>query len=184
MDRYPKQLRDKLTKCRRGDTMRLFIAVNFDRETKRKLIAVQKRLKKVGPGNFSPPENLHLTLAFLGEVPPDRTAVVKRAMEQTAVPDLILTFDHAGCFQRDGGDVWWVGLAENRALLEMRMELCGHLSAAGFKLESRRFAPHITLARQPVTNGPQWGAVYLIILFYGTHIDLSIQDLNPEVTLI
>jgi 2'-5' RNA ligase len=134
--------------CRRWDAMRLFIAVNFDQETKRNMIAVQGRLRKAGPGNFSRPENLHLTLAFLGEVMPGRVAAVKQAMEQTSVPDLILTFDHMGCFQRDGGDVWWIGLAENRALLEMQKELCGYLSAAGFKLESSRFAPHITLARK------------------------------------
>jgi 2'-5' RNA ligase len=144
---YIKQSGTSQLKCRRWDSMRLFIAVNFDQETKRNMLVVQERLRKVGQGNFSSPENLHLTLAFLGEVTPDRAAAVKRAMEQTAVRDLILTFDHAGCFQRDGGDVWWLGLAENRALLEMRQELCGHLSAAGFKLESRRFSPHITLAR-------------------------------------
>jgi 2'-5' RNA ligase len=128
--------------------MRLFIAVNFDKETKRNMIAVQERLRKVGQGNFSRPENLHLTLVFLGEVTPNRAAAVKQAMEQTSVQDLLLTFDHVGCFQRDGGNVWWIGLAENRALLEMRKELCGYLSAAGFKLESSRFAPHITLARE------------------------------------
>ncbi|MGD9155675.1 MAG: RNA 2',3'-cyclic phosphodiesterase [Bacillota bacterium] len=128
--------------------MRLFIAVNFDKETKRNMIAVQERLRKVGQGNFSRPENLHLTLVFLGEVTPNRAAAVKQAMEQTSVQDLLLTFDHVGCFQRDGGNVWWIGLAENRALLEMRKELCGYLSAAGFKLESSRFSPHITLARK------------------------------------
>lgn len=128
--------------------MRLFIAVNFGGETKRNIIAVQERLREAGRGNFSRPENLHLTLAFLGEVAPDRVPAVRQAMDQTAIRPLALRFDHVGCFQRGGGDIWWIGFAENEALLEMRKELCGRLSAAGFVLESRRFSPHVTLARE------------------------------------
>ena len=52
--------------------MRLFIAINFDEETKQSIIAVQRRLREWGRGNFSHPENLHLTLAFLGETAPER----------------------------------------------------------------------------------------------------------------
>ena len=140
--------------------MRLFIAVNFDEETRRNISAVQERLREIGRGSFSRPENLHLTLAFLGEVAPDRAAAVRQTMERTAVRPLVLTFDHVGRFQRDGGDIWWIGLAENKALLELQKELCGHLSAAGFPLESRRFSPHITLAREVLLHRqPDRGAL-------------------------
>ena len=48
--------------------MRLFIAINFNDSTLKKLLAVQEELKnKAVKGRFSWPENLHLTLAFLGE---------------------------------------------------------------------------------------------------------------------
>lgn len=128
--------------------MRLFIAINFDEGTKQKILAVQQRLRQLGQGNFSRPENLHLSLAFLGEIPPTRVNAVKQAMKQTAVPPLTLSFDHVGRFARGSSDLWWIGLAENRGLVNLQKELCGHLAQEGFLLEIRSFSPHITLARE------------------------------------
>lgn len=132
--------------------MRLFIAINFDKETKQNIIAVQRRLRELGRGNFSRPENLHLTLAFLGEVAPERVAVIRRLMDKLNVPQLRLVFDHVGRFQRDGGDVWWIGLEPNKALLALQKELYHQLIDAGFQLDNRRFSPHITLARKVVLD--------------------------------
>ena len=61
--------------------MRLFVAIEFDEKTKSKMIDVQDQLRAaVLHGNFSRPENLHLTLAFLGEVPEERVGGIIRAM--------------------------------------------------------------------------------------------------------
>lgn len=128
--------------------MRLFLAVNFDDATKHRILAVQQRLREAAQGEFSRPENLHLTLAFLGEVPEQKAAAVRRAMDRTGAVPLGLTFDQIGSFHRDGGDIWWIGLAQNPALLRQQQELCGNLIAGGFRLEKRRFSPHITLARR------------------------------------
>ena len=130
--------------------MRLFIAVNFDGQTKENLLLLQSRLRKLGSGSFSRPENLHLTLAFLGEVAPRRVAVICRLMDQITFSVLRLTFGHLGCFKREGGDIWWAGLAPNRALTDLQEELSRRLTDAGFPLECRRFSPHITLARRVV----------------------------------
>lgn len=127
--------------------MRLFIAVNFDQETVARLLAVQDRLRELGRGRFSRPENLHLTLAFLGKTAPGRVGDICRAMEETGARPLTLRFDRTGCFHRDGGDIWWAGLAENSSLADLQRELCCRLSAEGFSLENRSFSPHITLAR-------------------------------------
>lgn len=145
--------------------MRLFLAVNFDDATKHRIQAVQQRLHEAAQGEFSRPENLHLTLAFLGEVPVQRAATVRRAMDRTGVVPLNLTFDQIGFFRRDGGNIWWIGLAENPALLRLQQELCGNLIAEGFRLEERRFSPHITLARrvrlqQEVNRGTILGAPF------------------------
>ncbi|MFR1803136.1 MAG: RNA 2',3'-cyclic phosphodiesterase, partial [Faecalispora jeddahensis] len=102
--------------------MRLFLAVNFDDATKHRIQAVQQRLYEAAQGEFSRLENLHLTLAFLGEVPAQRAATVRRAMDRTGVVPLNLTFDQIGFFRRDGGDIWWIGLAENPALLRLQQE--------------------------------------------------------------
>ncbi len=134
--------------------MRLFVAINFDENTKTPLTGVHNRLRALGQGSFSAPENLHLTLSFLGETRPERVAGIKHAMEQTTVLPLSLIFDHVGCFKRDGGDIWWLGLADNPMLVEMQKTLSSHLSAEGFQLERRRFSPHITLARKVILREP------------------------------
>lgn len=127
--------------------MRLFIAINFDRKTKENLLAVQGRLKTYGRGNFTREENLHLTLAFLGELPEDRIPDIKAAMDSVTVPEMRLIFSDVGCFRNDS-ELWWIGIKENKALTALQKELTAALKARGFKLESRRFVPHITLARQ------------------------------------
>jgi 2'-5' RNA ligase len=67
--------------------LRLFVAVNFDAETKSRLLAIQDKLKKQAVrGNFSKPENLHLTLIFIGETDvglvPAITEIIKNAAER------------------------------------------------------------------------------------------------------
>ncbi len=130
--------------------MRLFIAINFNQATKQNILAIQQRLQELGRGNFSLPENLHLTLAFLGEIAPNRLAAVCHAMDDTPITPMELAFDNVGRFRREGGDIWWVGLAQNHALTELQANLARNLAAQGFVLESRRFSPHVTLAREAV----------------------------------
>ncbi len=128
--------------------MRLFLAINFDPQTKERILVVQRRLKELGRGSFSHPDNLHLTLAFLGEVAPGRVSAIREAMDGLTVPAMRLTFSHAGRFRREGGDIWWLGLEPNQPLARLQKELSGSLRGKGFALENRPFSPHITLARQ------------------------------------
>lgn len=129
--------------------MRLFFALQFDEKTVEAITAVQGRLAKAAQNaRLSQRENLHLTLAFLGEQPESALPRLKAAMEQTAWEPLELCIDHAGSFRRSGGDTWWLGFRYAQDLMTVQAELAGHLRAAGFKLEDRPFSPHLTLARQ------------------------------------
>lgn len=129
--------------------MRLFIALLLEEGTRERLVDVQRRLRQLDPSaRYTLPEHLHLTLAFLGEVPPPREAAVRRAMEHTAFSPLTLTFAGTGRFRRDGGDIWWVSLAPNPPLNQLHRRLTGALEREGFQLERRPFRPHLTLARQ------------------------------------
>jgi len=132
--------------------MRLFIAINFENEVKQKIIALQQQLGKQGSGNFSRPENLHLTLAFLGEVSSLRIITVKSILNSLTVRPITLTFNRTGFFKREGGDIIWLGISENRALNALQSCLTSKLNAEGFKTEKRTFEPHLTLVRQYVLN--------------------------------
>ena len=79
--------------------MRLFISINFDQPTRANILKVQERLRREGNGNFSSEENLHLTLAFLGEIVEERVKDVKDAMNAVEVPEMSLKFSDIGFFR-------------------------------------------------------------------------------------
>lgn len=126
--------------------MRLFISINFDDKTRENILAVQSRLKNKGRGRFTSPANLHLTLAFLGEVEKERMDELCRILDSLTVPEMKLRFSHVGCFRRDS-ELWWIGLEQNEALSLLQKELIEKLVAAGFAPDRKAFKPHITLAR-------------------------------------
>ncbi len=128
---------------KRAKTMRLFIAIPFSEEFKGELIRVQNEMKVNGVrGNFSRPENLHVTVAFLGEVKDPAPAM--KALESVPVPELRLTSGPLGNF----GELLWIGLRKNSALEEYVAEVRHALDNAGVEYDRKKFRPHITLVRR------------------------------------
>jgi len=133
--------------------MRLFIAINFNKDTKSRLLAMRDDLKsKSASGSFSSPENLHLTLVFLGECNAKEAAAIKSVMDAVSFEPFEIAIDRIGRFKRDDGDIWWAGVKENKALSELQRGLSDRLIAAGFDLEKRKYSPHITLGRRVRTE--------------------------------
>lgn len=137
--------------------MRLFIAINPNNDIRSRLLSLRDELKaRSRRGNFVSPDNLHLTLAFLGECDESKTANAKLAMDAVKVQPVAFDVQSLGRFRRQGGDIWWAGVREDRALLELQRSLTDRLVAAGFVLDGRKYSPHITLARQVVTDVTPW----------------------------
>ncbi len=127
--------------------MRLFIAVNFDDEIKNGLCEIMQQLQaRASHGNFTRRENLHLTLAFLGET--GKPDPVKRAMNRVSAAPFPLSIAGLGKFRREGGDLFWVGVESNDALNAVHSRLWAELSQEGFVPENRAFKPHLTLGRE------------------------------------
>ena len=150
--------------------MRLFIAVNFDSTVKNKIIVTQNHIReKTAKGRFTAPENLHLTLAFLGETAEDRVPEIQEAIKQSvlveepAVKPFSLVFSKAGFFKRGGKELWHLGLAEDNSggeviLKKLQRRLTKELLDRGFYIDKRPFTAHITLGReiQYGTGGGLW----------------------------
>lgn len=129
--------------------MRLFVAICFDEPCKDVLCAAIAGLKShARQGNFSRRESLHLTLAFLGET--NRIDSAKRALGSIHAESFAMELAGLGCFQRSGGDLWWMGVPENGALTALQQQVNAALMQAGFSLEKRAFRPHLTLGRQVI----------------------------------
>ena len=137
--------------------MRLFVAINFNNDTRAQLLALRDKLRShsIG-GNFSATENLHLTLAFLGECDAKQTAAAKAAMDTIRFGPFPLSIERVGRFKRDKGDLWWAGVQTTKPLIELHGDLTDKLIDKGFILEKRKYSPHITLGREVVTETAPW----------------------------
>lgn len=130
---------------------RLFIALLFDEETKDGLCEAMNYLAAhMRGGHATGRENLHLTLAFLGET--ERAAEVRRAMEQAGGPAFDYKIKGSGRFPRGDGSVFWAGIAAPEELYRLYDRLSEALAARGFRPEERPFKPHLTLGREIVTD--------------------------------
>ena len=135
--------------------MRLFIAVNFNYETRSRLLALRDELRdKSERGRFSLPENLHLTLAFIGEVSPKKIDTIKAVMDTVTFAPFAASVERLGTFSK--GTLWWAGLREDEPLMELQREVEHKLALCGFAMDSRKYSPHVTLCRETVTNAKPW----------------------------
>ena len=129
--------------------MRLFIAIQLSEEIRSALTDVQEYLMRRGVrGNYTSAENLHLTLAFIGEYP-DPDAVLD-AMDSVSFMPFSLKTDGFGSF----GDLWWIGLSKSEQLEAAVRRVRHALSDAGIPFDRKRFSPHITLIRRAEGNMP------------------------------
>ena len=128
--------------------MRLFIAVTFSEEIKDSLSELQEDLYSLGVrGNFTPVENLHLTMAFIGEYGnPD---IVMDAIDSTRLETFTLKLEGAGSF----GDLYWAGISRNPVLESNSKKLRHALAKNNIPFDRKRFSPHITLVRKAVFQG-------------------------------
>ena len=131
--------------------MRLFIALLLTDAMKDALCQSRDILRERSrSGNFSRRENLHLTLAFLGDCPPSALPRIRRSMAAAGerTEPFTLKLEKMGRFRRPGADLWWAGVSRQPALTRLAEELRGELRQAGFAIEDRPFAAHLTVARQ------------------------------------
>ena len=123
--------------------MRLFIAIQLSDGIRNSLSAVQSYLRDHGVrGNYTKIENLHLTLAFIGEYSdPDFALEVIRSVPFAPFPMRIEGF---GSF----GDLYWCGIGKNDNLLSYVKRLRRALAENGIPFDRKKFSPHITLIRR------------------------------------
>lgn len=102
---------------------------------------------QVSGGRPTPREKIHLTLAFLGDIPAPRGEAAAQAARGLAFAPFEFALDRIGSFR--AARVAWAASRELPAPLAMlQSALAGRLSLAGFALEARPYAPHATLARR------------------------------------
>ena len=121
--------------------LRLFVGIALPPETKLRLSLIAAGVpgaRWVDPGNY------HVTLRFIGDVDEGMAADIDAALAQIRAARFDLVLSGVGQF---GDRMLWAGVEKSPALLHLRDKVESALVRLGLAPETRRYAPHVTLAR-------------------------------------
>ena len=135
-------------------TIRTFVSIELPANALAALTNLQNRLKTLAPPHtvrWSAPQNIHLTLHFLGDVDTGDVGRISTALETTTADfePFALSLGNLGCFPNiKRPRVIWVGMQEkNQTLVEMQRALGEQLGKAiGFTPEKRAYSPTARIA--------------------------------------
>ena len=124
---------------------RLFIAIDPPEET---ILQLQEIAVGLPGARWNDPDQIHLTLRFIGEVDGGVFRDIQEALAGVTVEPFEVTPKGVGFFPpRQNPETLWVGVEEPEPLVHLRNSIESALVRAGVKSESRKFSPHIALAR-------------------------------------
>jgi len=137
--------------------VRVFFAVWPDQEVRDALELLARDCAARTSGRAPDPANLHVTLAFIGNVDAHGVAVLReigRNAAAAAAP-FALILDRIGAFHKQ--EIAWLGCSRLDSEMQSLADgLFSRLAAAGFELEDRLYRPHVTLARRARTRALDW----------------------------
>ncbi|MGR5131663.1 RNA 2',3'-cyclic phosphodiesterase [Vibrio alfacsensis] len=160
--------------------MRLFFALTFDTATKSDLKRNQNVLRKhTIKGRFTHEENFHVTLAFIGESTQEQKRILIKTLHQLDGRCPSLFINCFGSFRQNGSKLVWLGVKESLELTRLQSDLIHKLGEQGISTESRKYLPHITLARhvespsllQDIPIKPRWLPIYSIALMESKFVE-------------
>ena len=131
--------------------MRLFIAISFPQSLRQRMVEATDPLREQGfPVRWIDPDQLHLTLKFLGDVKRNRLEDVTAVMDEVGSDfrPFEVGFERVGAFPSlRSPRVIWLGVEATMEMRAVKHDLEHGLVDMGFERETRAFQPHVTLAR-------------------------------------
>ncbi len=132
--------------------MRTFIAVGISSDAREKIAQIQAEFRKGDADvKWVEPENLHVTLKFLGEVSEDKLSgiIEKTRLALSEISNFRVHLSRIGSFPNlKSPRVVWVGTSEGKeGLKKLNEKIEEYLSHLGFPREKREFSAHLTIGR-------------------------------------
>jgi 2'-5' RNA ligase len=166
--------------------MRSFVAINLPEKLRVSLSTTASGFAKIRPLRPVKPDNIHLTLKFLGEVNEASIESIKQALSSASRghDGFSLNVRSIGAFpDLRRPSVIWAGLDESRELLNLWSDIEKHLADIGFAPEPGGFSPHLTIGR--VKDAKLSAGIADIILplkdsFFGS-IDVAVFSLMKSI---
>ncbi|MGC9079293.1 MAG: RNA 2',3'-cyclic phosphodiesterase [Nanopusillaceae archaeon] len=123
--------------------MRIFIAIDFPDEVKRRIIEVAKKVRSID-GKRVEEENLHITLKFIGEIDDNIVNEIKEELKFVNYNKFYIKISGVGLF---GNRVLWLGISRGYQDI-VNLHNIIEEKLLKFKIERDfNFHPHITLYR-------------------------------------
>ena len=162
---------------------RIFIAIKIEPgPALQKIINSLKAVLASEKINWVNPENIHLTLAFLGDTDEERIKVLSIMLKRTCTGfgEFSFSLNSTGVF-KDFRDprVIWAGIEGYEKLIKLNDIINTGLKDTGFGIENRPFKPHITLGRVKYLKNPE--SLKSALEMYK---DNFIQDVNIEEVIL
>ena len=161
--------------------MRLFYGLSLPDDIRAEAAFAARRAEARMPGRYGVPSNYHITLAFLGEVAPERLpdaqALLAGHIAQMPAPSIPL--GPVDFFGRAVHAILFLRALCNPPLDALRNALAADAQACGLPVDPGPFAPHITLARHAQTTTEALAAVSVSPLSFApksAHLFLSARD--------
>jgi 2'-5' RNA ligase len=132
-------------------TLRVFFALVPDAATQALLGVLARDVAVRAGGRAIIDTNIHLTLAFIGDVGIERLDVLREVVDALPREAFGLMLDCVGTFRRS--DIAWIAPSHvPSALVELQSRLAAALAKNDFEIEQRPFHAHVTLARRCTRN--------------------------------
>lgn len=164
-----------------NNAWRVFIAIELPIEVRERILAHVKQVRKLVPdaqAGWGRPENIHLTLKFLGDTPQPQVENISEATSRSVsqIRSFKLGVAGSGAFpRRSVPKVLWIGVSDHEGkLADLHARLEEECSLMGFKKEERRFHPHLTVARlRKPQDARSLAAAHNQLQFEPTEFDVS-----------
>lgn len=171
--------------------LRCFIAIVIPDSLKKQMIELTDLLKKYDADiKWVNPENIHLTLKFLGNTPQSLLTKINDTLNEAVLPysPFYIRIYGTGVFpNKKHPRVIWIGIKDSEILINLRNAIEQSISSLGYQKDEKEFKPHLTLGRMRSQKGimhiinnledfkdKDFGSIYV------DNIKLMKSDLKPK----
>ncbi|NWF76665.1 MAG: RNA 2',3'-cyclic phosphodiesterase [Nitrospirae bacterium] len=171
--------------------LRCFIAIVTPDSLKKQIIEMTDLLKKYDADiKWVNPENIHLTLKFLGNTPQSFLTKINETLNEAVLPysPFYIKIYGTGVFpNKKHPRVIWIGIKDSEILINLRNAIEQSISSLGYQKDEKEFKPHLTIGRVRSQKGimhiinnledfkdKDFGSIYV------DNIKLMKSDLKPK----
>lgn len=164
---------------------RVYYAITFDSNVIDQLTDCTSLIRETASqSKITPPDCLHLTLAFIGETESDDLALLKDIRRTITFTPFSFDIDHIASFDdAKGSRLYYAGTSHDADLYALQKQLTDRLKAHQLRFHDRPYLPHITLCRKTIISSlPVLSPIHVTVSSF--HLLESVPYQNTRIGII